>query len=145
MERRERSPSAIDGGHRLDDGVGGVPRVCRRDAVIAVAAIARMLFAKPGDRLAAALRRLADVEQRVELRRSTRLTCLGRIAFVDHAATLDDIAHPVTHPGSGRIAIAAGAACSLIVGFDGAGHVEMGDEAHVGLVDAHAEGDRSQP
>ena len=43
--------------------------------------------------------------------------------------------------GPGRQAVASGAAEFLVVGFDVAGQVGVGDVAHVGLVDAHAEGD----
>ena len=45
-------------------------------------------------------------------------------------------------PGLGRLAVAAGAAGFLIISLDRFGDAGMGDEAHVGLVDAHAEGDR---
>ena len=41
-----------------------------------------------------------------------------------------------------RIAVAPGAAGLLIIGLDRFGQAGMGDEAHVGLVDAHAERDR---
>ena len=51
------------------------------------------------------------------------------------------VLQPVGHPGVGRQAVAAGAAGLLVIGLEALGRVEMGDEAHVGLVDAHAEGD----
>src|SRR3546814_18401906 len=38
-------------------------------------------------------------------------------------------------------AVAAGTAGCLVVALDRLGQVEVGDEAYVGLVDAHAEGD----
>ena len=38
--------------------------------------------------------------------------------------------------------VAAGPAGLLIIGFQAAGHVVVDDEADVGLVDAHAEGQR---
>ena len=44
-------------------------------------------------------------------------------------------------PRLGRLAVAAGAAGFLVIGLDRLGDSGMGDEAHVGLVDAHAEGD----
>jgi hypothetical protein len=56
-------------------------------------------------------------------------------------ALLHHIAEAVGHPGHGRLPVAAGAAGLLVVGLDRLGQVEMRDEAHVGLVDAHAEGD----
>jgi hypothetical protein len=42
----------------------------------------------------------------------------------------------------GRVAVAAGAAGLLIISLDRFRQPGMGDEAHVRLVDAHAEGDR---
>ena len=39
-------------------------------------------------------------------------------------------------------AVAAGAACFLIIVFDAFGDIEMDDKADVGFVDTHAEGDR---
>ncbi len=51
------------------------------------------------------------------------------------------VLQPVGHPGVGRQAVAPGAAGLLVVGLDALGQVQVGDEAHVRLVDAHAEGD----
>ena len=48
---------------------------------------------------------------------------------------------PVGQPGGGRQPVPAGAAGLLVVALDGLGQVEVGDEADVGLVDAHAERD----
>ena len=61
--------------------------------------------------------------------------------LVDEAALLHQIGHAVGHPGFGGLAVAAGAAGFLVVALDGAGQVQVGDEAHIGLVDAHPEGD----
>ena len=41
---------------------------------------------------------------------------------------------------AGRVAVAAGAACLLVVGLDALGHVVVNHVAHVGLVDTHAKG-----
>ena len=54
---------------------------------------------------------------------------------------LHHVGQAVGHPGVGRQAVAAGAAGLLVVALDALGQVEVRDEAHVGLVDAHAEGD----
>ena len=80
-------------------------------------------------------------EEQIELAALDALDLFGRPAVIDHAAALHHIAEPVAHPGFGGLAVAAGAAGLLIIGLDGGRHVEMGDIAHVGLVDAHAEGD----
>ena len=53
-----------------------------------------------------------------------------------------DVLHAVGHPSFRWLAVAAGAAGFLVVGLDAFRQVEVGDEAHVGLVDAHAESDR---
>src|SRR5687768_4772248 len=45
-------------------------------------------------------------------------------------------------PGLRRLSVAAGASGFLIESLDGFGDARMRDEAHVRLVDAHAEGDR---
>ena len=39
-------------------------------------------------------------------------------------------------------AVASRAACLLVVAFEAARHVVVHNEAHVGLVDSHSEGDR---
>ena len=71
----------------------------------------------------------------------TRLKAVGRLGLLDHAALLHDVGQAVGHPGVGGLAVAAGAAGLLVVGLDALRQIEMRDEAHVGLVDAHAEGD----
>ena len=48
----------------------------------------------------------------------------------------------VTHPGVGGQTIPAAPSCFLVVAFDVFGHVEVSHKAHVGLVNAHAKGNR---
>jgi hypothetical protein len=57
---------------------------------------------------------------------------------------LHDVAEAVGHPRVGGRAVAAGAAGLLVIALDALRQVEVRDEAHVGLVDAHAEGDGSR-
>ncbi|OPZ87627.1 MAG: hypothetical protein BWY76_00366 [bacterium ADurb.Bin429] len=52
-----------------------------------------------------------------------------------------DIAEAVEHPGIGGQAVAPRAPRLLIIGFHALRDVQVGDEAHVRLVNAHAEGD----
>ena len=119
MAGAEALAGAIDRGQRLDRGVGAVPGLDRREAGVAVAAVAGMGLAEMGeDRLAAAAGGLADAEQRVELAALDALDLVGRVALVDHAAALDDVGHAVGHPGVGRQAVAAGAAGLLVIGLD---------------------------
>ena len=68
MAGAEAFAGAVDGGERLDGGIRAVPGLDGFDAGVAVAAIAGMHLAEMGkDRLAAAVGRLADGEQRGEL------------------------------------------------------------------------------
>ena len=92
-------------------------------------------------RLPATGNRLAHGEQRFELPPFDALDLFGRLAFVDHPAALHHVGHAVGHERIRRQPVAARAAGLLVVGLDRAGHIEMRHIAHVGLVDAHAEGD----
>ena len=133
---------AVDGGHRLDGDLGAVPAGDRGEAGIAIAAAAGMGFAEMGeDGLAPAVGGFADGEQRLELGALDALDLVGCAALVDHPPALHDIRHAVAHPCFGRLAVAPGPAGFLVVGLDRGRHIHMGDIAHVGLVDAHAEGD----
>lgn len=89
----------------------------------------------------AALHGLAQREHGLQVRGEAAPVGVVTVGGVDHLALLDDILEPVGQPGGGGLAVTAGAAGLLVVALDGLGQVEVGDEAHVGLVDAHAEGD----
>jgi hypothetical protein len=64
------------------------------------------------------------------------------LGLVDQAPLLDDVGEAVGHPRVGGHAVAARAAGLLVVAFDALRQVEVRDEAHVRLVDPHAERDR---
>ncbi len=101
-----------------------------------------MLVAEVGEqRPAAAVGDLAPAEQRVELLAIVPLVLLVGVGVVDHLPQAHDVLQSVDHPCVGRLAVAPGAAGFLVVGLDALRQVEMGDEAHVGPVDPHAEGD----
>ena len=103
----------------------------------------RRRLAEVGEQLhAAALDRLAQREHRVEVLRepASVVPVAGRV--VDHLALLHDVGEAVGEPGGGGQAVAARPAGLLVVALDRLGQVEVGDEPDVGLVDAHAEGDR---
>ena len=53
-----------------------------------------------------------------------------------------EITRAPEHHRLGRIAVAPRPAGFLVIALDRLGHADMRDEAHVGLVDPHAEGDR---
>ena len=101
-----------------------------------------MFFAEVAqDGLVAAGGGFAEAEQRIELLQFDALALLGCIAGQQHLAHGNDIAQAVCHPRIRGQSVAPGSARFLIVTFHAFGQVEVGDEAHVGLVDAHAEGD----
>ncbi len=61
---------------------------------------------------------------------------------LDPLAGTGEILGAPEQPGLRRLAVAAGAAGLLVIGLDRLRDAGMRDEADVGLVDAHAEGDR---
>ena len=142
---------AVDAAERLACRVGGVPGGRRVDAVVAVAAAVARLgavggvlhLAKVGQQAdAPAVVRLGQREQGFELADLAALEVLAGRALVDHAALIDHIGQAVGHPRIGGQAVAAGAASLLVVALDVLGQVQVRHEAHVGFVDAHAEGNR---
>ena len=137
---------AVDARQRLARRLGGVPGGGRVQAVVAGVLVSRVarrgLFAEIGQQPhAPAVVRLRQCQQRVELAALAALEFLGRRAVVDHAALVHNVGQAVAHPGVGRQTVAPGAAGFLVVTLDVLRQIEVRDEAHVGLVDAHAERD----
>src|SRR5690606_39251603 len=89
---------------------------------------------------AAAARRLDERRERVQ-----PFALAGATAFLnlrlDPPPGAREILRAPEQPGLGRLPVAARAAGLLIISLDRFGQAGMGDEAHVRLVDAHAEGD----
>ena len=81
-------------------------------------------------------------DQIVELPHLDALALFWRGAFQDLAAPELDVARAIEGERVGGQAVAPGAADLLIIGLDRGRHVGVKDEADVGLVDPHAEGDR---
>ena len=95
-----------------------------------------------------ALHGLAQREHGVEM--LSEPSSMGGVAVrrVDHAALLHDVLEPVGEPCRGGQAVTPSAPGLLVVPLDGLGKIEVGDEANVGFVDAHAErdgGDDDEP
>ncbi len=65
----------------------------------------------------------------------------GATAALDQRTHHGRVAEAEEQQGLGRQAVAAAAPGLLVVALDALGQVEVHDEAHVALVDAHAEGD----
>ncbi len=122
-------------------GDGAVPRLRRQQARVAVAARGPAL-AEIGKQLrAAAFHRFAQGEHGVQVGGETAAVCTVALGGVDQLALLHDVCEPVGKPGGRGEAVTSGTAGLLVIALDGLGQVEVGDEAHVGLVDAHAERD----
>jgi hypothetical protein len=112
------------------------------EAGVAVAARSGLLPEVGEQVLPSARDRLAEGEHRVEvLAESLLVRALAR-RLVDEAALLHDVAEAVRHPRDRGLAVAPRAAGLLVVALDRLRQVDVRDEAHVGLVDAHAERDR---
>ena len=139
----EAFAGAQDGRERLAGGLGGVEERGGIAAEVAVAARRRQGLAEVAEeRLAAAALRLGKAEQRVQALVVGLLALERRGALVDLGAAQADVVGAVEGEGVGRRAVAAGAADLLVVALDRLRQVGVGDVADVGLVDAHAEGDR---
>ena len=132
--------------HRREQLLGRhtqIHQLARLQAAIAVAAgFAQLLAEVAQQHLAAAACRLTEPDQGLELAVLDPLLLFLGAGVVDETAQLWDVARSMHHPGHRRQAIAAGAACFLVVGLQALGQIHVGHEAHVGFVDPHAEGDR---
>ncbi len=135
--------AAIDATERLARGVGGVPGFRCIQAVVAIAAGLRIVLIEVAQQvLTPAFGRFAVAEQGVELAAFDPFAFIAGLRVVDHPLERDHIAQAIAQPGFGRVAVATGTAGLLVITFNGFRQVEVGDEADIGLVDAHAEGDR---
>ncbi len=127
---------------QLLGGNGAIPRLGRRQAGVAVAAGHRGLAEVAQQLHTAALDGLAERQHGVEVRRELAAVRQIALALVDHAALLHHVLQSIGEPGRRRQAVAAGPAGLLVVALDALRQIKVGDEAHVGFVDPHAEGDR---
>ncbi|CRP95037.1 hypothetical protein PAERUG_E5_London_17_VIM_2_12_12_01577 [Pseudomonas aeruginosa] len=133
--------AAVDRRQRLARGFGGIPGFHAVHAVVAMPAGLRHLLVEIGQqRLAPATGFLTERQHGFQLVPLDALVPLVALGTLHHLPQQQDVLQTVGHPGVGRQAIAAGAAGFLVIGLEALGQVEVGDETHVGLVDAHAEG-----
>src|SRR5690606_31124519 len=108
--RAEALAGAVHAGQGLARGLGAVPGLGRGQAVVAVAAAARVRLAEPAEqRLPAAGGGFAVADQRIELAALEPLALLARLALLDHPPQLHRIAQAVREPGFRGLAVAAGA------------------------------------
>ena len=131
--------------HRAEQHAGrlsGIPDLRRLQAVVAVATRLAGL-AKIGQQAhAPTVRRFCQGQQGLEFLQLQALEIGRRRPLLDAPALLHHVAQVIAHPGLRGLTVAPCAARLLVVGLDVARHVQMGDKAHIGLVDAHAKGHR---
>ena len=118
-----------------------VPDHRRIETHIAVAAGRRRLAKVIEEHNAAAPRRLAVGEHAVELLSLDAFLFYRRRRVLDHLAVDHHVIQSIGHPRFRRFAVAPGAPGLLIIGFQASGQVKVGNETHVGLVDAHTKSD----
>ena len=132
--------SAVDSGQQFAGELRPVDRPGRVQAGVARPATLRRVLAEVLEQDGApAPRRLHQRAQRVQPR------ALARDPVPPHLAqsltSAREVVAPPEQGGGRRIAVAARAAGFLIIALDGLRQRGVGHEAHVRLVDAHAEGD----
>ena len=139
--RSEAFARAGDGGEQLlglDRAVEGHDAV---DAQVAVAARLRLLPEIGQQGLAPAPRCLAERDEGVQALPLDPLLLLAGFALLDLHPAKAHVVETIEGQRVGRRTVAPGAADLLVIGLDGFRQRRVGDEAHVGLVDAHPEGD----
>ena len=140
MAGAETLPGAIDGGQIFACRLGRVDAGRGRQAIVAIAAGGgRVLAEMAQQNRPTAGGGFDEGAQRRDAGAFARLA--GRLQFGDAHAGTGEILRSPEEMRDRRLAIAAGAARFLIIALDRLGQAGMGDEAHVGLVDTHAEGD----
>src|SRR5690606_8470292 len=126
VRRAEALAGAVDAGQGLAYRLGAVPGLGRRQAVVAVAAVARMRFAEPAKQgLPAARGGFAVADGGVGLASLRPLAFLPRFAVLDHPAELHRVAQAVRQPRLRGFAIATGAPGFLVVALERPGQVEV--------------------
>ena len=131
---------AVDGRQRLARRFGGVPGLHAVDAVVAVAAGLRHVFVEIGQQgLPAAAGFFTQRQHGIELVLLQALVTLVALGVLQHLLEHHHVLQAVGHPGICRQAIPAATPGFLVVRLEGLGQVQVRDEPHVGLVDAHAE------
>ena len=146
---RDQVPGAeaLAGAERGGEGharrLGRIEELRRVTAEVAVAATRLQRLSEVCEEgLAAAAVRLGEAEKRVEALVVRLLALHRRGALVDLGPAQADVVRTVERQRVGGRPVAAGAADLLVVALDRLRQVGVRDESDVGLVHAHAEGDR---
>ena len=132
---------AVDAGEKFERGLGAVERGARPQAIVAPAAVVpRKNLAEVAQQFrAAAAGRIGVMDDLLQLLAGDAL--FRRRFFLDEPLLLDGVARAEEQQALGREAVPSGAPGFLVIALDVFGQIVMDDEADVGLVDAHAEGD----
>ena len=141
MTRAEALTGAHDSRQHLLRRHCGVPQLGRRQAGVAVAAVAGLFVEVRQQQPTPTGRGLGIAEHRVELHLVDALVLGRAVGAHDERPLLHDVGEAVRHPRDCRIAVATRATGLLVVALEALGQVDVSDEAYVGLVDAHAERD----
>ena len=132
----------LHGGQGLLGRDGGVEDGGRVEAEVAdAAALGPLLPEIAAHRLRAAGGPVQHGEQLAGLLHLNRLDLLGHGAAFEPLQGPGDVGRAVQGDAVGGLAVAARAADLLPIGLQRAGRVGVDDEADIGLVDPHAEGD----
>ena len=122
--------------------LGSVDRLRRIEAIVAIAAGFRRFLAEMAKQDgAAASRRLDQRRQRVEPL-ALAGAAPGLDFLLDAQAGAGEILSRPEQPRLGRLAVASGTPGLLVISLDAFGDRGVGDDPHVGFVDAHSERDR---
>ena len=139
---RKTLPDAVHTAQQLLHQLRAVKPFGRVQAVVAVAAGGRFFAEMAQQQLAAAGGGFAHVEHGVEFLQFDLFLEIGSLAFGNALFQQHQRVHAVTQPAHRGQAVAPRPAAFLIEMLDALRHVQMRHKAHVGLVDAHAEGHR---
>ena len=133
---------ALNRGKRLAPFLGSVAHVDRLQANVAVAAAIDVLAEITQQGETAAFGRLAIGDQCIEAFMVPAFVRVLGVRLLDKQAAHSDIVQAIEHEDLRRQPVAPGPAQFLVVGLHVAGQIGVQHVADVGLVYAHAEGDR---
>ena len=129
-----------DAGHGLLRGLGAVPGLRRVHTVVAIPAGFPRLFPEvSANGATAAGGEFAQTDHRFQFPVLHPLVRLVGFGPGQPLAEDDDFLQAVIHPRAGRQAVTARTPRFLVIGLNALRQAEMGDKAHVGFIDAHAE------
>ena len=133
--------AAVDAGQELLRQHGAVDGLRGRQAVVAVAAGLGVLTKIGQQAHATAVGGFAQRQHGIQLAALQPLEFLAGFRRLDEASLLHHVVQAIGHPDFSRQAITASTPGLLVIGLDGTRQIHVCHEAHIRLVDAHAEGD----